>query len=416
MIQQALILLQQSRYDQAERTLRELLAGDPEDAYAHALLALSLVQQDKLQEAESSAKQAIGLAPDQPYCHFMLGLVKAQGDDLQTARLAVEEAIRLDPEESDYHGLRATIYLRAQRWQEALGAANEGLTHDPTHQGCLNHRATALIKLNRHEEAHQTISQALQKDPENEQTHANLGWAHLHKGRHQQALEHFSEALRLNPNYDYARHGLVEALKARHLLYRCLLQFFLWMSTLPPRVRGGLILGAFIIVRVLRTMAQRNPGLSPFVLPVVSVYAIFVLLTWIVDPMFNLLLQCNRYGRYALSRAQRRSSSVFGALLLGGILSVICGIVTGLGLFYLLALNLGLLIIPAPRIFDAQDGAINRRSLALVAAMMLMGILAVVSLALEREEAAAVFTILNLLGLVIFTWFGALLGLRRQKV
>lgn len=416
MIQRALILLQQSRYVQAEHALREVLAGDPEHAYAHSLLALSLMQQDKLQQAESEAKQAISLAPDQPYCHFMLGLVKTQGDDLQTARHAVEEAIRLNPEESDYHGLRSAIYLKAERWQEALDAANEGLTHDPTHQTCLNYRATALVKLNRYDEAHQTIGQALQKDPENKQTHANLGWALLHKGRHQQALEHFSEALRLDPNYDHARHGLVEALKARYLLYRWLLQFFLWMSTLPPRVRGGLIIGAFIIVRVLRSMARQNPSITPFVVPVVSVYGIFVLLTWIVDPLFNLLLQCNRYGRYALSKAQRRGSSVFGALLLGAVLSVICGMVTGLGLFYLLALNLGLLIIPAPRIFEAQDGQINRRSLALVAAMMLLGILAVVSLALKQEEAAAVFTILTVLGLAGFTWLGAMLGVRRPKV
>lgn len=416
MIQRALLLLQQSRYDLAEQELRRLLADDPEDAQAHALLALSLAQQDKLQEAEGSARHAIHLAPDQPYCHFMLGLVKAQGDDLQTARQAVEEAIRLDPEQSDYYGLRASIFLRAERWQEALEAADEGLTHDPTHQGCLNHRAMALIKLNRHEEAHRTIDQALQKDPEDERTHANLGWAYLHKGRHQQALEHFSEALRLNPDFDYARHGLVEALKARYFLYRRLLQFFLWMSTLSPQVRGGLIIGAFIIVRVLRGMARQNPDLSPFILPVVSVYAIFVLLTWIADPMFNLLLQCNRYGRYALSKAQRRSSSVFGTVLLGAVVSVACGVLTGLGLFYLLALNLGLLIIPATRIFEPQDGRINPRSLALVAAMMLLGVLAVASLVLQQNEAAAVFSGLNFLGLVVFTWSGAMLGLRRQKV
>jgi len=415
MIQEALFLLQHSRYDQAEQVLRQLLAQAPEDAYGHSLLALCLMQQDKLPAAEGEAKEAIHLAPDQPYCHFILGLVKAQGDDLQTARLAAEEAIRLDPEESDYHGLRAAIYLRAQRWQEALDSANEGLTHDPTHQGCLNHRATALVKLNRHEEAHRTIDQALLRDPENAQTHANLGWALLHKGRHREALEHFSQALRLNPNFDFARHGLVEALKAKYFLYRWLLQFFLWMSTLSPRARGGLILGAYVLTKVLQGLARQNPTLAPFVAPVVGVYVVFVLLTWTIDPLFNLILQCNRYGRYALSKQQRWSSSLFGALLLGGIVAGVCGAITGQGFLFLLALHFGLLIIPATHV-PSSEGGVDALPMTVVLLMAVAAIVATTSLALGYKEVAILSTVANLLGLAAFTWFGVISGMRRQKV
>ena len=415
MLERALLLLQQSSYDLAEKELRQLLARDPDDAQAHALLAFSLVQQERLEEAEGSARQAIQLAPDHPYCHYCLGVVKIQKDDLAGARQAIEEAIRLDPEDSDYHGLRALIYLRAQRWQEALEAANEGLTHDPTHQGCLNHRAMALVKLNRHEEAHQTIGQALQRNPENEQTHANLGWTYLHKGQHQKALEHFSEALRLDPNYDYARQGLVEALKARYFLYRWLLQFFLWMSRLSPGVRGGLIIGAYVLNKVLQGVARQNPEVAPFVAPIVGFYVIFVVLTWIVEPMFNLLLQCNKYGRHALSKQQRWSSSIFGVLLLGGILAGIGGLVAWYVPLFLLALHLGLLLIPATRVLE-NDGKVNRRSLALVAGMALCGIGAVASLAAGSKEAAIALTALNLLAVAVFTWFGALFALRRPRV
>jgi Tfp pilus assembly protein PilF len=415
MLERALLLLQQSRYDLAEQELRQLLAKDPDDAQAHALLAFSLTQQDKLEEAESSARQAIQLAPDYPYCHYCLGVVKIQKDDLVSARRAVEEAIRLDPEDSDYHGLRALIYLRAQRWQEALDAANEGLTHDPTHQGCLNHRAMALVKLNRHEEAHQTIGQALQRNPENEQTHANLGWTYLHKGQHQKALEHFSEALRLDPNYDYARHGLVEALKARYFLYRWLLQFFLWMSRLSPGVRGGLIVGAYVLVRVLQGASRQHPEVAPFILPIVSFYGIFVLLTWIIDPLFNLALQCNKYGRHALSSRQRWNSSIFGVLLLATIVSAICGVVTGLLIFFLLALNVGLLIVPATRVLE-DNRKINRGALAFVAGMALFGTAAVASLLAGFKEAAFAFSTVNFFGACAFTWFGAFQGLQRPKV
>jgi Tfp pilus assembly protein PilF len=415
MLQRALLLLQQSRYDLAEKELRQLLAKDPDDAQAHALLAFSLVSQDKIEEAESSARQAIQLAPNHPYCHYCLGVIKFQKDDLVNARQAIEEAIRLDPEDSDYHGLRALIYLRAQRWQEALEAANEGLTHDPTHQGCLNHRAMALVKLNRPEEAHQTIGQALQRNPENEQTHANLGWTYLHKGRHQKALEHFSEALRLDPNYDYARHGLVEALKARYFLYRWLLQFFLWMSRLSPGVRGGLIVGAYVLIRVLQGMARQRPEVAPFILPIVAFYGIFVLLTWIIDPLFNLALQCNKYGRHALSSRQRWNSSIFGLLLLTTIVAAVCGAVTGLLVFFLVALNVGLLILPATRVLE-DNGKINRGSLAFAAGMALFGTIAVASLLAGSKDAAFAFSTVNFFGACAFTWFGAFQGLRRPNV
>jgi Tfp pilus assembly protein PilF len=415
MTPRALVLLQQSRYDLAEQELRQSLTANPEDARAHALLAYSLAEQNKLPEAESSARQAIQLAPDDPYCHYIMGWVKVQGDDLQSARRAVEEAIRQDPENSDYHGLRALIYLRAQRWREALDAANEGLRHDSTHQECLNHRAMALVKLNRHEDAHQTIGRALRENPENDQTHANLGWTYLHKGQHQKALEHFSEALRLDPNSDYARGGLVEALKARYFVYRGLLRFFLWMSTLPPGVRGGLIVGAYVIVKVLGRVARQNPALTPWIAPIVVFYAIFVLLTWIADPMFNLLLQCNRYGRCALSKKQRWSSSLFGLLLLGAVVAVLGGVLTGLVPYYLLAAHLGLLIIPATHTFE-DDGRINWRVSALVLVMVLLAVLAVASLTLGYKEGAVACSVLNVLGVGGFTWLRAILASRRAQV
>ncbi len=415
MIERVLLLLQQSRYDVAETELRRLLTKDPNDAQAHGLLALCLSQQDKFAEAETSARQAIHLAPDQSFSHYYLGIVKLQMGDLRTARQAADEALRLDPEQSDYYALQALIYLQGQRWQEALESANEGLTHDPTHQGCLNHRAAALVKLNRHEEAHQTIAEALQKDPENEYTHANLGWAYLHKGQHQQALQHFSEALRLDPNFDHARQGLVEALKARYLLYRCLLRFFLWMSTLSPRVRGGLVVGAYVINKALQGVARQNPKLAPFIIPIVGFYLLFVLLTWTVEPVFNLILQCNRYGRYALSKKQRWSSSLFGLLLLGAIVAVVCGALTGWVPFYLLAAHLGILIIPATHIL-ADDGTIDAKAFTFVTFMVLAAAAAVASLALGSKEVAIACTVLNVLGLAVFTWFGALLGLRRPPV
>ncbi len=48
--------------------------------------------------------------------------------------------------------------------------------------------------------------------------------------------------------------------------------------------------------------------------------------------------------------------------------------------------------------------------------MALAGILATASLALGYREAAILSTVAGLLGLALFTWFGVIVGIRRQKV
>ena len=56
--------------------------------------------------------------------------------------------------------------------------------------------------------------EALGRNPENAHTNANQGWSLLHGGQPGKALEHFREALRLDPDLEFARAGMVEALKA----------------------------------------------------------------------------------------------------------------------------------------------------------------------------------------------------------
>ena len=416
MIQRAQLLMQQSRYDLAEQELRRLLGDHPEAAPAHAMLAHSLMLQQKGKEAEDCALRAIQLGPEESYCHFTLALVKAQNEDLQQARQAVEEAIRLDPEVTDYFGLRASIFLAAQHWQEALDSADEGLAHDPAHQGCLNNRATALVKLNRHEEAHQTIADALREDPEDESTHANLGWNYLHKGKHREALEHFSEALRLDPNLSWAHQGLVEALKARYLVYRWVLGVFLWMSTLSRRARIGLVVGTYLTVRVMNAAAGEYPQIAPYVLPVIIAYTLFVLLTWIATPLFNLLLLSNHYGRHALSQTQRAQSYLFGAMLLGALCCAAVGALGHNSAAYVLAFHMLLLVIPSAGIFCGDEARIYWRGFSLVLGMAMVAAVATGAMAIEVREVVTSCTIVNLLALVLYTWLGALLGLRIQKV
>ncbi len=279
-LQRAQVLLEQSRVEQAVQEIRQALTLDPDDARAHALLALCLTDLNHREEATQEAQAAIHLAPDQFLPHYALAVVLHRRRLLREARAAIGEAIRIDPYSSSAFATLASIEVTAKRWSEAVAAAEKGLEHDPDDRECTNMRAIALVKLGRQGEAAAAIEAALARDPDDAVTHANLGWALLHEGEAKQALGHFREALRLEPELEWARAGIVEALKARNFLYRWMLKWFLWMSRFNTSVQIALVLGILVGQQLLVRVINAVPVLEPLFWPIVILYLGFAWLTW----------------------------------------------------------------------------------------------------------------------------------------
>jgi tetratricopeptide (TPR) repeat protein len=310
--QRGIVLFNQNRCDLADREFRQELAVSPDNPMAHAFLALCLANQKRNDKAQHQADEAVRLEPGVAFCHYVRGRVLCDQGRLQEAEAAVEEAIRLDPTDADYRGLLASVELGRRRWAAALEAAEGGLALDPQNTGRINLRALALVQLGRKGEAAQALGSALANDPENATTHANQGWALLHRGDHERALEHFREALRIDPELEWARFGSIEALKARYLIYRLMLRFFLWMGQQSTVARWVVILGFVFGRSMLADLARSHPALASIIGPVLALSFGFLLLTWIAGLLFNLLLRLNRFGRLALSREQRIASNWIG--------------------------------------------------------------------------------------------------------
>jgi tetratricopeptide (TPR) repeat protein len=389
-LERALLLYQQSRPEMAEAELRQALAADPQDGYAHALLALCLAQRERFEDATSEAEQAIHLQPDSGFTHYAHARVLYDRYRFAEARAAIQEAIRLDSTDADYFSLLAGIHFQERHWQQAVEAAEQGLQFDPEHVGCTNLRAMALVKLGRKAEAGTTIDAALSKNPDNSLTHANQGWTLLEKGQPKKALEHFREALRLDPENEWARHGIVEGLKARNIVYAVMLKYFLWMSRFSVRGQWGIILGGYIGNRILGEIANSNPALAPWVLPLRILYVCFALMTWLASPFFNLLLRIDRFGRLALSREQTVASNWFGACLLCALVSLAGCCIRGLDSVWLMAaLVFGFLLLPVSAVFRCQPGSSRKIMAGLTIGAAVVGLTALASfIAAEYEKAA----------------------------
>lgn len=318
------ILIQQKKYDAAEKILRQLLAQEPTNIHYLALLAELNLQQDRIDKAESIIEDAIGLSPDTAHLYFMKSRIDIQKDKYDDAEKSIQQSISLDPYTADYFAWFANIKLARKQYEESLNLANQALEIDPEDLLALNVRSTVLIKLNRKEESFQTIEGALRQDPNNAYTHANYGWGLLEKGDHKKALKHFKEALKNNPNYDYAQKGMIEALKAKYLIYRLFLRYAFWIGNLSAKYQWGVILGLYFGTRALNQLSKSNPALEPFLFPIIIALTIFAFSTWVIRPLSNLFLRFNPYGKFMLNKQEKISSNFVAvslAILVGGLIA-----------------------------------------------------------------------------------------------
>jgi tetratricopeptide (TPR) repeat protein len=355
-LQRGIVLYGQGRCDLAEREFRQALAEDPNEFLGHAFLSLCLA--DRNQDAESlvAADEAVRLAPDASLAHSVRGRALLGLKRLREAESSAREAIRLDPDNADYRTLLGHVAMARSNWPEALDAADQSLALDAQHLGARNLRAMALTQLGRKAEAEATLGEALAEDPEDAVAHANQGWVSLHKSDPDKALEHFREALRLDPTMEWARLGIVEALKARHLIYRLMLRFFLWMGRQTQAAQWAVVLALVIGPNLLASVAKNAPNLQPFVMPIKVAVFTFVILTWIASPLFNFLLRFNRFGRLALSDEQRVESSWIGGCAVMALACAAIFFATGSAPGFFGMAAFGLILFPLTVTFNAEPG------------------------------------------------------------
>lgn len=306
------LLYDQDRYEQAAGEFQAHLADQPEDAYAHCLLALSLGFLKKYQDALEHAQQAIAIAPDMGFAHFALGRVELERNRFEPAAEAIGEAIRCEPYTAGYYGVIAIIRVRQRRWAEALAAANEGLSCNPEDLNCLNMRAVALRNLGAREAAGDSIRDALARDPNNAFSHANQGWSLLETGHAHEALTHFREALRLQPDLELARQGIIEALKARNRFYRLILRYLLWLGKKRFSTQVGVAMGLIFIIYLVNVLASTSPGMKMVFVPIKVALFLALASTWFAQPMLNLALLFHPLGRVALSSDQKWQGALAG--------------------------------------------------------------------------------------------------------
>ncbi|MEM7162394.1 MAG: CDC27 family protein [Bacteroidota bacterium] len=326
----AQLLYEQSRYSECLSLCKTELQTDPNNIAALIFIAKCQLHLDNLEEADRVSADLIGLAPVNEEVIFTRAQVLLQMKKATEAIKLLDGGIAFDPSRSNLFGLKAEALIRLKKPKLALDAANEGLRMDPENLLCLNVRAEAQMDLGEARSAKETLKGALEEDPENDATLANFGMQCLRRGEHKEAMNLFKEALSINPQNPIAQFGMQEALKARFFPYRLWLKYVFWISKLQQGRQALFIFGGYLIYRFLFKIAQDNPWIAPFIWPVIILYILFAISSWLIQPISNLLLFTHPFGKYLLSRNERLAS-IFVGILIG--IALICG------LFYMISSN-----------------------------------------------------------------------------
>jgi hypothetical protein len=260
-----------------------------------------------------------------------------------------------------------------------------------------------LIQSGKLEDAIQEATYSATLDPEDPSTKTQLGLIALRQNDMAVAQTYFLDALRIDPENAGAKSGLVTVLKARRTVFRSFLGFGNWVRSLGSNMRWGLFIGAYLLIRVARTVAASNPEYRIWLYPLIGLYIVFIYLTWTIDALTTMLLRFDPVGRVALSEDEIKESNFVAGSLAAALAMVVLAVVAGLDRLFVAGAVFATLVIPIAGTFAA--GGRGRRILGRITlALVALASIGLLLLTLGYTDPAAIPLGLYFLGVFAFSW------------
>lgn len=290
-IERAQTLVDAAKWDAALKEARAALASEPDSSDAHRIVGLCHYMLSNYKEAYSAAKLTLQYDPEEPWGYWLLAVTCERQNRYKEALHAIDKAIELDTEEGAFHSARALILLNSNRPEPALKSAEEALRLDPDDTEAKQVRTLALSNLGRHSEAGQEALDNLRiASDEFTAWYARAQQLFL-QGSIDEARKAILEALRLNPEDEDAQSLLMRILGARHSFFGLFWRWTIFLHKFPPQARTAMIIGIIIVMRVFRAVANSTPMLRPVLVPIIALWVLFCIYTWVSQPLFKLAVR-----------------------------------------------------------------------------------------------------------------------------
>ncbi|WP_020568695.1 tetratricopeptide repeat protein [Neolewinella persica] len=338
-------LQSQARWPESRELLESYLADHPDDPVAQLYYINTVLNMGEKKLARDLVGPMLAEHPDNPSVLRLAAVIELSDNKPKIAERFGRQLLEMNAEDDDALVLMAKIKLDQRNYDAAINYADQALEIDAQNTEALNLKIYVGGFLGR-TDTEETINEALNVNPEDSSTIANHGYQLLRQGKVEEALERLKYALSINPNDQLGRFAMLEALKARFWPYRMYFKYKEAMGKLSGGASFGIMIGLWFGVNFLNRMANQQPELAWFLLPVVYLMVALFLLTWIIDPIMNFYLLTNQYGRLLLDKEDKLMASLVGGSLGMAILCLLGYLLSGGTLLQGLAFAFLLLTIP----------------------------------------------------------------------
>lgn len=214
------VLLDQSRYKEADKILSSLLLTEHMLKDVGKLSVMAKIGLNKINEAKDVCSQILHRFPTDAYLLYLASFIDTELKNYASARSYIRKAIYYEATNDHYFAHLSKIELLSQNYDEAIKIANHTLSLHSKNEDALFTKAVALYDSDQIENSKHVLEETLTLNPNNPNVKNLLGWIFLNRGNHKMALQLFQETLAIEPNHHNAAEGLQTAVKANFPLYR----------------------------------------------------------------------------------------------------------------------------------------------------------------------------------------------------
>ncbi len=317
LLQRVQMLFQQNRFPEAKEMLEQHLAKEPNSYFGRKALMMCTLRLGENEKSRALCETLLTQYPED--VSIMKHSIEIDIDDkyLDKADSKIKMLKELAHLDHEVFTLEAHVKLAQNNYDRALEATKRALEIEANSMEALNLKIMIENILGK-ENSKDDIAHALELNPENASTIANHAMHFLHANKPKEALERAREALSKDPNNELAQYVMGEAMKSQFLLYRLFFKYNKFMAKLTANGSWTFLIGAYIVYRIILKAAES----FPFLYPLSYLILAFFIFSWIAEPLFNLYLYTNKFGRLLLSKKQKSMSIYVGSSLAVALLSL----------------------------------------------------------------------------------------------
>ncbi|WP_259071544.1 tetratricopeptide repeat protein [Mucilaginibacter sp. X4EP1] len=239
----AVALIGQQRFNEAETNLRKAIGILPEYAFSYTNMGIIKEKEGQPELADHFYRMGVELGYKLPDAYYYYGVFLARQLRYREAEPILLEAIKLSPLYMEPRMALMNIYSMTARWEELKTQANQTLRLSPGNADVLSYLNAANLKrnqldlediaikkapnfnkyltlsernyeANRYDQSINTAKEALQLKSSSAEAYNNIGAALIKLKKYHEADTALKIALRLKPDFIFARNNLLVTEKA----------------------------------------------------------------------------------------------------------------------------------------------------------------------------------------------------------